>query len=76
MSTQAAQPERNTPTPHCLVCGDPIPPHQSECRFCRRFRRNLMDVRGVVERIIASGDCEAMEAAAGRLTDICLERGI
>jgi predicted RNA-binding Zn-ribbon protein involved in translation (DUF1610 family) len=82
MSTLPAQLPRNTPTPRCRGCGGSLPPHRYEshtlflCPECSRFKRASVELRKLAERILAPGDFDALEAAVGRLTDLCLERGL
>jgi hypothetical protein len=83
MPAPSAQLERNT-TPRCRWCGEPLHPHLTtawtvvpfECHPCRRLRTAATDLRKLAERIIHGSDSYALEAAVGRLTDLCLERGL
>lgn len=71
-----------TATPCCAKCGEPLPHARGElfitreCHPCRGLRLLRAEIETLAARIIRAGDFDALEAAAGALVDICLERGL
>jgi hypothetical protein len=65
----------------CIHCGACISAsHRTvfgrECTPCWTRRTAVRDIKRLAERIIGGADSDALELAVGRLTDICLERGL